>query len=348
MTHHWRRRSVIASGLAMPFLIGAHRADAADAAPPPWIIPDLLPAAQKEGGLTIFSSTNEEEALPLWQIFEDATGIKITYVRGADANLIGRIVIEARASQPSWDLLNTTTVNQTPTQYLAQFDPPEAAALIPTARGPDRRWYGCYGNYNAPAYNTKLVAAADLPKSFEQFLDHPEWVGKIALESTDKEWYYAILQSRGETAGRKLVDDIMAKLKPVVVDGHLALARAIAAGEYPVTLNNYVMLTDNVRLAGGPTDFWALDPVTLFFGAVGVNVHAPHPNAARLAANFMLSQQAQQFAAKTGRLPTRADVTSNPADAMPRLAPLRTVAVNMSPDDSRRWQKTWRDQLQAR
>ena len=29
------------------------------------------------------------------------------------------------------------------------------------------------------------------------------------------------------------------------------------------------MLTLNVELAGGPTDFWTMDPVTLFFGQVG-------------------------------------------------------------------------------
>ena len=98
----------------------------------------------------------------------------------------------------------------------------------------------------------------------------------------------------------------MATLKPVVTDGHLAMARATGAGEYWISLNNYVNLSMNVKLAGGPIDVWALDPVALFFGQVGVNAKAPHPNAARLAANFMLSQECEQFLAKFGRLPTRA------------------------------------------
>ena len=95
----------------------------------------------------------------------------------------------------------------------------------------------------------------------------------------------------GEQKATQIVKDIVATLKPVVTDGHLAMARATGAGEYWISLNNYVNLSMNVKLAGSPIDVWALDPVALFFGQVGVNAKAPHPNAARLAANFMLSQE---------------------------------------------------------
>ncbi len=75
----------------------------------------------------------------------------------------------------------------------------------------------------------------------------------------------------------------------------------------------------NVKLAGGPIDVWAMDPVALMFGQVGVSALAPNPNAARLAANFMISQEAQQFIAKFGRLPTRSDVTDNPPGTVAML-----------------------------
>ena len=59
------------------------------------------------------------------------------------------------------------------------------------------------------------------------------------------------------------VRDIVAATKPVVVQGHLAVARAVGSGEYNVALNNYLNLTINVKLAGQPTDFWVLEPVAL-------------------------------------------------------------------------------------
>jgi iron(III) transport system substrate-binding protein len=317
---------------------------AAPAAAQSWLDSTLLAAAKAEGSLVVYSSTNEQEGLPLFKLFTDATGIKVEYVRASDAILMSRMSIEFRAGQKSYDILQTATINKMPLQMLAAYEPPEAANVSPDARDPNKRWYGVYANYNAPAYNTEKVKASELPKSYEEFPQHKEWAGKVAIDGTDNEWLKAVLQYYGEQKGTELVKSIVAALKPVVTDGHLAMARATGAGEYWVSLNNYVNLSLNVKLAGGPIDVWALDPVTLFFGQVGVNAIAPHPNAARLAANFMLSRECQQFLAKFGRLPTRKDVQSNPPAIVDMLTQKKVVTVLMTPDEERKWQRQF-DQL---
>jgi iron(III) transport system substrate-binding protein len=310
----------------------------------PWLDPAVLAAAQAEGSLIVYSSTNEQEGLPLFKLFTDATGIKVEYVRASDAILMSRMSIEFRADQKSYDILQTATINKMPLQMLAAYEPPEAANISADARDPNKRWYGVYANYNAPAYNTAKVKASELPNSYEEFAQRKEWAGKVALDGTDNEWLKAIVQYYGEQKGVDLVKAIVAALRPVVTDGHLALARATGAGEYWVSLNNYVNLSMNMKLAGNPIDVWALDPVTLFFGQVGVNAKAPHPNAARLAANFMLSQECQQFLAKFGRLPTRKDVPSNPPGVTEMLTQKKVITVLMSPDEERKWQRQF-DQL---
>ena len=309
-----------------------------------WLDQKLLPAAKKEGALVVYGSMNEQEALPYYKIFEEATGVKVTYVRSSDTGVVGRIAVESRAKQNSWDVVMTTPVNRLPDAVLAQIDPPEAKGLIPQARGANKRWYGVYANYNSPAYNTKFVKREQLPKTYEEFAQRKEWAGKVAIDGTDNEWLKAIVQYYGEQKGVDVVKAIVAALRPVVTDGHLALARATGAGEYWVSLNNYVNLSMNVKLAGNPIDVFALDPVTLFFGQVGVNAKAPHPNAARLAANFMLSQECQQFLAKFGRLPTRKDVPSNPPGLTEMLTQKKVITVLMSPDEERKWQRQF-DQL---
>ena len=310
-------------------------------ATPAWIIPEILAAAKTEGQITVYSSTNEQEGLPLWKMFEEATGIKVNYQRAADAQLMGRIAIEARTSQNAWDLINTPTANQLPANLMLQFDPPEAKNVMASARDPDRRWYGVYANYNSPAYNTNLVKKEDLPKTYEEFLAKKEWVGRVAIEGTDNEWMNAMFAHYGEAKGRKLIEDIVSTMKVVVREGHLAAARQVASGEYAVALNNYTLLTNNMKISGAPTDFWAMDPVALFFGQVAVNARAPHPKAALLAANFMLSQQAQSFAAKTGRIPTRADVTPNPPDVVTRLSAAKVLPYALSGDQLKSSQKTF-------
>jgi iron(III) transport system substrate-binding protein len=306
-----------------------------------WLLPDLASAAKAEGALTVYGSMNEQEALPLWKLFEDATGVKMSYVRSSDTQIMAKVAIENRAGQRTWDIAFTTTVPQLPAAYLAQFDPPEAKGLMTEARDPNRRWYGGYANYNAPAYNTNFVHKADLPKSYDEFAAHKEWAGKIAIDDTDDEWLAALCAHYGNERGLALVKSIVAALDPVVTDGHLALARSVGSGEYWLALNNFLPLTLNVKMSGAPTDFWLLEPVALIFGSVGVNTLAPHPNAAKLAGNFVLSQEGETFMTRKGRLPTRPDVATNPPEIGAMLKERKIMPVVFSGDDQKKWQKTY-------
>jgi iron(III) transport system substrate-binding protein len=337
---------VISAGL-IAVCAAASPARAQDAAPA-WVMPDLLAAARAEGSLTVYSSMNEQEGLPLWQMFEDATGVKVNYVRSSDSVILARVAMESRARARSWDIAITTTVNRLPPDVLVQFDPPEARNLLAQARDPGRRWYGVYANYNTPAYNTDLVRKSDLPRSYEEFLDRKEWAGKIALDDTDDEWLSAIIVHYGEERGKRLLKDMVTVLKPVMVDGHLALARSVGAGEYWLALNNYASLTLNVRLSGAPIDFWALDPIALFFGSVAMSSQAPHPRAALLAANFILSREAEQFPTKRGRMPTRPDVAVNPAGVAQTLLERKIIATIFAGEEQKKWQGLFKEIFKSR
>jgi iron(III) transport system substrate-binding protein len=341
------RRSAIKL-IAAPALLALPARASGQVSAPSWTMADITAAARAEGALTIYSSMNEQEGLPLWKLFEEASGVRVSYVRSSDSIILSRIGIEQRARQRSWDIAVTTTVNRLPRDALVPFDPPQAPGLIPEARDPDRRWYGVYANYNTPAYNTSLVQASELPKSYEEFLDRKQWAGKIALDDTDDEWLSAIIRHYGEARGKKLAQDLVAVLKPVMVDGHLALARAVGAGEYWLALNNYASLTMNVRLAGAPIEFWALDPVALFFGSVGVSAQAPHPKAALLAANFILSREAQEFLSRRGRMPTRIDVPINPPEADERLKGRTIIATIFAGDEQKKWQGLFKNIFRSR
>jgi len=305
-----------------------------------WLDQKLLDAAKAEGGeMTIYSSTNEGEGLPLWQIFTQATGIKVNYVRASDAVLMSRMTLEFRGNQKSWDLAQTATINKMLPQELLQFDPPEAKTIAPESRDPGRRWYGVYANYNSPDYNIDHVKASDLPQSYEDFAKHKEWAGHVAIDGTDNEWLKAMFDYYGDDNATKVIKDIVAALQPVLTDGHLAAARSVGSGEYWLSLNQYVNLTVNVKLAGGAIDYFALDPVALFFGAVGVSAKAPHPNTALLAANFMLSQECETFLAKFGRIPTRDDVESNPPGIVAAIHKKKVITVLLTADEEHKWQK---------
>jgi iron(III) transport system substrate-binding protein len=313
-----------------------------------WLDQSLLPAAKKEGKVTAYGSMNEEEALPVFKVFQDVTGIPVEYVRNSDTGLMSRITVEQRAGKQSWDVLQTTAVNKLPTEWLAQFDPSEAKNLQASAKDPDRRWYGVYANYNSPAYNTEKVKKEDLPKTLEELAKKTEWKGRVAIDFSDNEWLRAVIQHYGEDKGKALVKEIVQKLDVKVVKGHLALARSVGAGEYWVALNNYTNLTLNVKLGGGPTDFWVMEPVAVFYGQIGVNAKAPNPNAARLLSNFVLSQEGQTLFTKYGRIPTRADVESNPPGVLKAYEGKKVVSAVMSSQEEDKWQKLFKELFAVR
>src|SRR3954466_13487155 len=185
-TLHSSARAWLRTLIALSLAAAASPGRAQETQAPSWIIPDVAAPAQAEGSLTIYSSMNEQEGLPLWKIFEDATGIKVNYVRGANGALMGRIAVEYRGGgQNTWDLLHTTTLNKVPPELLAGFDPSEAKHILPEARDPARRWYGVYANYNTPSFNTQHVKASDLPQSYEEFVNRKEWAGKMAIDHSD-------------------------------------------------------------------------------------------------------------------------------------------------------------------
>lgn len=335
-----RRTAVAALGAGAVGLVLSAGAFAAD---PSWLDKDLLAKAKKEGGkLVVYGSMNEREALPLWKIFDEVTGLKTVYVRASDVKLMARITVEMRAGKSGWDILQTTAVHKLPPKWVAQYEPPLAKDIPAIAKAKDKRWYGVYANYNGLAYNTTKVKKADLPKTYEDFLKHPEWKGRIAIDKGDNEWLKAMYDHYGAKKGKKLVTDIRNQLAVKVVSGHGALARNTASGEHLISLNNYINLSIRTKLKKNPIDWWVMDPVAVFYGQVGVSSSAPNPSAAKLGANYLVSKEGQTQLAKSGRIPTRTDVIPNPPDVLQIINQKKIIPVVMSGKEDKKWNKEFK------
>ncbi|HXQ52508.1 MAG TPA: ABC transporter substrate-binding protein [Stellaceae bacterium] len=327
--------------IAAALVLLAFQIVSARAADPDWLDPALLAAAKGDGAAVIFSSVNEEEELPQLQRFEEATGIHVDYVRASDTAIMARIAIEARAGKAAWDVVEIQAAESIPKEQRLAYAPPEAAHLMPGARDPEERWVGGYTVFHAPGYNTTKVAPASLPQTYADFAKHQEWAGHVAIDYTDRDWLAGMFQFYGEDKGNALVQSIVAALHPALYKGHLALARALGSGEYWITLNNFVNLTINVKLAGGPVDYWVLEPVVVTYGQIAANVQAPHPNAAKLLLNYLISAEAETMRTKWGRIPTRADVATNPPGIFAAFQAKKTVRAALSPAENEAWQKTF-------
>lgn len=146
----------------------------------------------------------------------------------------------------------------------------------------------------APAYNTKLVAPADAPRSARDFLK-PAWRGKLitAYPHDDDATlfaFYTIVKKYGWS----FMDDYMAQ-QPKFVQGHLGVVRSVAAGDSIATFDMMLHHTMEEKSEGKPIDvaFPDSDPLPIWGQLGAIFKDAPHPNAARLYLQWYMAKEQQ-------------------------------------------------------
>jgi len=92
------------------------------------------------------------------------------------------------------------------------------------------------------------------------------------------------------------------------------LTELLSGGDFALLVNNFLQNAIEAKRKGSPVDFLALDPVISAAGLVGINKLSPHPNAAKLFIDFVLSKEGQELIVKTDRSSVRKDVAGNPLD----------------------------------
>ena len=167
------------------------------------------------------------------------------------------------------------------------------------------------------AYNTKLVAPADVPKSALDFLKAP-FAGKLvtAYPADDDATLY-VFATIVDKYGWSYMDKYMAQ-KPNFIQGHLGELRSIADGTNAVTFDSTSSSTGALKRAGRPIDFAfpESDAMPTFFITAGLFKDAPHPNAAKLFLNWYLEKEQQS---RLGTFSARTDVAP-PAGLKPLSA----------------------------
>ena len=297
----------------------------------------LLENARREGVLVIYTSLAPSESIPLTQAFEKKYGIKVELWRAASEKVTQRTISESRARRFSVDAVETIGTDlerMTREKIFAEFHSPHLADLAPVAIPSHRAWFPDRLSYLGVAYNTKLVRQEDLPKTYEGFLD-PKWKGKLGIEASDIVWLAGIVKFWGKDRGMKFFNGLAA-MKPDVRTGHTLLTQLVAAGEVPVGLTVYSSGVVPHKRTGAPIDWVPIEPVIGQPIGIALAKDAPHPHAALLFADFVLSQEGQELFNSLGRPPAslkvRTDLGNFASSMMDPAAEL---------DESPKWEKIW-------
>src|SRR5260221_7676343 len=109
------------------------------------------------------------------------------------------------------------------------------------------------------------------------------------MRGEDSQWYGAFMHHLGEDRGLNLFGPFVTANGISVRKGHTLLANLIISGEVPFAITTYAYRVEQLKKKGAPVDWFALPPVIARFEGVGVARRAPHPDAAVLFFDFMLT-----------------------------------------------------------
>jgi iron(III) transport system substrate-binding protein len=266
--------------------------------------------------------------------------IEAKYFRAGSAPLTARIMTETRAGQHLADVISgkvSDLIFLKAKGVLGRLRSAELQAYQEKFKDPESGWVDLYTNYYAIGYNTKEVKEADIPRRWEDLLD-PKWSqGKIALDTRSYDWFFGMLEALGRDRGtqfmRRLRDN-----RPTLREGNVLIANLLAAGEFPLAIT-YAHLIERTRSRGAPVDWLPLKPMIAVPISLAVPRRSPHPNAAELFVDLVLSKDGAAILRDMGRVPTRSDMEPSAKRLDPKsldLFPLHVSGEELDPKEFRK------------
>jgi iron(III) transport system substrate-binding protein len=274
-------------------------------------------AAEEEGQLTVYIAGYG--ALIDSGVFQKAyPKIKVTSVTGSGTQLAPRIVAERRGDKYLADVYSGGGGSIYQNLYLGKMlDPLKPALILPEVIDPTKWWEGKQryadreGRYiivyeanvsagASPAYNSNLINPKDY-KSIWDFLN-PKLKGKIVSPDLRRArgsgpsfqylYYHADL---GPEFLRRFYGEMDVTL---TADGRQAMDW-LAAGKFALSMPTQGTYTVKAKAQGLPVD--EFDPyhfkegasISAAFGQLALMNRAPHPNAAKVFVNWLLSREGQ-------------------------------------------------------
>jgi iron(III) transport system substrate-binding protein len=306
--------AVAAIGLGLASVAG-HAADDA-----------LVKAAQKEGSVTWYSGMIVNQAVrPMVDAFQKKyPGVTVNAARHTSSEVVLKVQSEARAGKPQADVFDgSAAVFPLMTAGLVEpYKAPSAADYDPRNKQKDGYWTAENLYFLVPAVNTTIVSKDEYPDTFEKLLN-PKWKGRIAWTSDPTMlgppgFIYNVLQTMGQDKGMAYLEKLAEQKVVNVPASQRVVLDKVISGEYAIglmTFNNHSVISAE---KGAPVAWVKLDPVIQAVNPLAIVKNAPHPNAAKLLVDFILSKEGQTVLKKALYIPANPEVDSADPELKPK------------------------------
>ncbi len=276
--------------------------------------PDLIAAAQKEGKLSIYGVTDNEQANHLIREFRTLyPAIQVEYSNMSTTELYNRFISEMAAGSSAdvtWSSSMDLQVKLVNDGYAQPHKSPETAKLPEWANWKNEAFGTTYEPIGF-VYNKRLVPAADVPQSHADFIkllttQADKYKGKVTTYDPEKSGVGFMLVSQDKQVNGAGYADLLKAFGGVQVRVQAStgtMMERIASGENLIGYNlnaAYALTRAKKDPAIGivlPKDYTLVISRVMFIAK-----NAKNPNAAKLWLDFVLSTKGQEIIANKADL----------------------------------------------
>jgi iron(III) transport system substrate-binding protein len=274
---------------------------------------ELYPKAKQEGNMIVYSVWDVEHLRVITDAFmKRYPGIKATYWQGRNPEIVTRVLTEFQGGQASFDVVLSD--NAPPVIRAAGGIMPYETVQKDVLYLHDPTLPTVSLQIQALAYNTRKLKPADLPKSWEE-VANPKYKGMIALDDPMRAGPLSSMLSGLKTQwndeGR--FNNFLKGLKALNVPVHKstsAMFRLVISGEYNICMPALLHDVMEETHKGTPISYVKTVPPVVFPRQAGIYAKSPHPNAAKLFAEWLISDEGQKTIDSIGRETSRNDFKS--------------------------------------
>jgi ABC-type Fe3+ transport system substrate-binding protein len=265
----------------------------------------LVNGAKKEGAVTWYVAMNRAYAQDLINAFEaQYPFLKVNALTGGGGSLLNKVLTEYRARSYLYDVFNTRSMTLNTLKKagtIMRYKTPYRTQLRETFYDKEGFLNGIFATPLVFIYNSKMVNRREAPVSIED-LANPKWSGKMAIDDESFDWLAALLDYYGEAKGIELATRI-GQQSLQVRRGPTLITQLVAAGEFHLEIDGHHQEAMAKKKAGAPIDYQFPQPFVPVKSLVPIYMAArpPHPHAAALLADFLMSKKGQDIMHGHGR-----------------------------------------------
>lgn len=304
----------------------------------------LEEGARKEGSVILSTSLIVDQAArPLEEAFEAKYPyIDLQFSRNDSQQIIQQVFAQARAGVSEADVVvASTSAALAKAGLLQSFDSPVLAEYPAEFIQKDHLWASIRFTYTGIGYNTSRISEAEAPKTWEDLLD-PKWKGRMVWTDSQETGGPLVINYLIKLWGKEKAEayfDKLAKQDVAALTGSVRAALdQVIAGEHDILLSaalHHVIISHE---KGAPVWFVSPNPTLARPDHIQLLKTAPHPHAAMLFIDFLLSKAGQHFLADANYIPAHPDVAPPEAQrpTVPALNGRDMLLV--TPEDSQQMQ----------